>query len=208
MSSVFHYTDSVGLLGILKSKLLFAADYRYLNDISEGSMIRDPIVEIFEAEIAALAPKLHEHGLLESINAPHRQLAERFYQSIVNALDAATPIFVLSFCHHTNEKHIQHGLLSQWRGYAGSAGFAIEFDEARLCELIGIEMNTFAHVLMKSDSVHYENYKEQVDPDYYRGVAAELIRRRYEPRDVSHITGRLGHNQMDTMMIKPVGARF
>jgi hypothetical protein len=40
MASVFHYTDGAGLLGILSSKSLFATDYRYLNDVSEGSMIR------------------------------------------------------------------------------------------------------------------------------------------------------------------------
>ncbi len=42
MSSVFHYTDSAGLLGILSSKSLFATDYRYLNDVSEGSMNSGP----------------------------------------------------------------------------------------------------------------------------------------------------------------------
>src|SRR5262249_37150111 len=104
MASVFHYTDSAGLLGILSSRSLFATHYRYLNDISEGSLIRELILPILENEIIEI-----------------------------------------NFCLHTEENTIKHGLLSQWRGYAGSAGFAIEFDEPELCELIRVENDTYAY---------------------------------------------------------------
>src|SRR5262245_41210025 len=106
MPSVFHYTDSAGLLGILKSKSLFATHYRYRNDISEGSLIRDLIVPVFEAEIADIIPKLREIGQLkgfyESVGeSGHRLQAEGYYKSLVNSLDATTSPFVLSFCRHT-----------------------------------------------------------------------------------------------------------
>src|SRR5579859_4672858 len=39
MSSIFHYTDTAGAVGILISKSLFASDIRYLNDSSEGALI-------------------------------------------------------------------------------------------------------------------------------------------------------------------------
>src|SRR5262249_12736264 len=119
MSSVFHYTDSAGLLGILSSRCLFATDYRYLNDISEGSMIRDRILSVFTAEIAELTPKLVKNGLLESscgVDArAYRLTAEEFYKSLLDSLHATSPLFVLSFCRHEERKTIQHGLLSQWR---------------------------------------------------------------------------------------------
>lgn len=204
MPSVFHYTHSAGLLGILQSKTLFATDYRYLNDVSEGSMIKEPIVKMFAAEIETLVPALANQGLLTSL-VGHRHLeefAEQFYQSIVHASDTATPIYVLSFCRHKSKKLIEHGLLSQWRGYAGSAGFAIEFDERKLCKLVEVENSTFGYVMMKSDRVQYKNYNRHVDPDVYRGVAGELIRRRLAPiRDVSDITGRMGREEMDGMMV-------
>jgi hypothetical protein len=155
MSSVFHYTDSAGLLGILSSKSVFATHYRYLNDVSEGGLIRDLILPILEDEIAEINPKLRERGLLKGFYETHgvrgnRLQAEGFYTSLVNSLDNTTPPFVLSFCRHTEDKTIKHGLLSQWRGYAGSAGFAIEFDEGELVELIKIECETFAYPWMKS----------------------------------------------------------
>ena len=206
MSSVFHYTDSTGLLGILSSKSLFATDYRYLNDVSEGSMIRDLMLPIFEAEIAEIMPKLAEKGLLRGFYEfhgarGHRLQAEGFYTSLVNSLDDTTPPFVLSFCRHTEEKTIKHGLLSQWRAYAGSAGFAIEFDEPEVVELIRVEHATFAYAMMKSDYVRYKGYDDLFDPNVYRGVAGELTRRMFEPRDVSEITGRIGVKEMDTVML-------
>ena len=56
MASIFHYTDTTGLLGILASRSLYATDYRYLNDATEGSMIQDLIVPILEGEIAQVMP--------------------------------------------------------------------------------------------------------------------------------------------------------
>jgi hypothetical protein len=195
MSSVFHYTDSTGLLGILSSKTLFATHYRYLNDVSEGSLIRDLILPILEDEIAEINPKLRERGLLKGFYETHgargnRLQAEGFYTSLVNSLDDTTPPFVLSFCRHTEEKTIKHGLLSQWRGYAGAAGFAIEFDEDELVELIKVECDTFAYPWIKSDYVRYKGYDDLFDREMYRGVAGELIRRVFDPRGISEITGR------------------
>jgi hypothetical protein len=108
---------------------------------------------------------------------------------------------VLSFCRHTEEKTIKHGLLSQWRGYAGSAGFAIEFDEDELVKLIKVENDTFAYPWMKSDYVRYKGYDDLFDPKVYRGVAGELTRRMFEPRDVSEITGRIALREMDQVML-------
>jgi hypothetical protein len=161
--SVFHYTDSAGLLGILSSKSLYATDYRYLNDVSEGSMIRELIVPIFVAEIEQIAPKLRQKGLFTEFYEFHgvsgyRLQAERFYNALVNALVETSPPFVLSFCQHTEKKHIEHGLLSQWRGYAGSPGFAIEFDETALCDLIAVEHATFGYAPMQSVFVRYRDH--------------------------------------------------
>ena len=101
-------------------------------------------------EIAEINLKLRERGLLRGFYEFHgvrgdRLQAEGFYTSLVSSLDNDTPLFVLSFCRHTEEKTIKHGLLSQRRAYAGSAGFAIEFDVDELDELMRVECDTFAY---------------------------------------------------------------
>lgn len=207
MPSIFHYTNSAGLLGILQTKCLFATDYRYLNDLSEGSMIRDLILPIFEREIEEIIKVLVEKELLRGFyeglgSRGNRLQAEGFYKSLVNSFNQTTPPCVLSFCRHSKPKTIEHGLLSQWRAYAGSVGFAIEFDETELLELLKVEHEKFVYPVMKSDYVRYTDYGELFDPNAYDGVAKELTRRTFERfggKDVSALTGRM---DLDPVMFK------
>lgn len=198
MSSVFHYTDSAGLLGILSSETLFATDYRYLNDTAEKGIIRDLLMPILETEVAEITPKLVQKGWLNKkfyeqhgLSA-HAVEAASMYRSIMTGTDNVTPLFVLSFCRHEEESDaFTHGLLSQWRGYAGSGGFAIEFDEHLLDELLKAEGDAYA-ALLKSDDVRYDEYESLFDKSLYKGVAGELTRIIFEEAgvDVSEVTGR------------------
>jgi len=81
VSPVFHYTDAVGLVGILSSKSLYATDYRYLNDSSEATSIRKHILPIFQSDVSRIMPQLMQKGLLN----------ERYYQELgtrANELEA------------------------------------------------------------------------------------------------------------------------
>jgi hypothetical protein len=71
MASIFHYTDATGLAGILRSELLFASDYRFLNDTTEVGIIRDLALPVFEAEIAESIPKLIERKWLKGFYEFH-----------------------------------------------------------------------------------------------------------------------------------------
>ena len=199
MGSVFHYTDTAGLLGILSSETLFATDYRYLNDVAETGVIRDLIMPILESEIAEITPKLIDRGWLdegfytELGTAGHRMQAESMYRALVRATDNVSPIFVVSFCRHDKgTPEFEHGLLSQWRGYAATGGFAIEFDEEKLNSLLQAEADECAYVTLKSDDVRYTNYNNLFDPSVYKGVAGEMIRDLFTDRgiDTSEVTGR------------------
>jgi hypothetical protein len=58
MSSIFHYTDADGLLGILSTNSLYATHYKYPNDITEAATVRELLLPILESEIAVITPKL------------------------------------------------------------------------------------------------------------------------------------------------------
>ena len=199
MASVFHYTDAAGLLGILGSESLFATDYRYLNDVAEKGVVRNLLMPILESEVAEITPKLIQKGWLDKkfyeqhgLSA-HAGEAASMYRSIMTGTDNVTPLFVLSFCRHEEGSHaFAHGLLSQWRGYAGSGGFAIEFEEQQLGSLMKAENEKYAYVLLKSDDVLYEKYETLFDKDLYKGVAGELTRIIFEEAgiDISAVTGR------------------
>lgn len=199
MPSVFHYTDARGLLGILSSESLFATDYRYLNDLTEGTVIRNLLMPIFEAEVAQITPKLVQRGWLKKGFydqhgvSGHRLQAEKVYSSLARPIDNIAPFFVLSFCRHEHgSEAFGHGLLSQWRGYADRGGFAIEFDEQELDQLMKSEVEEYAYAGMKSDDVRYGKFDELFDPKIYAGVAGEMTRSLFDDQhiDVTEVTGR------------------
>jgi hypothetical protein len=196
MASIFHYTDAVGLKGILLSETLFATDYRFLNDTSEVGIIRDLVLPVLEAEIAEITPKLVKKSLLKGFYefhgmSGHRLQAEGFFRTLLRLINDISPLFVLSFCKHdVGSKEFEHGLLSQWRGYGEAGGFAVEFDEAGMDELLKVEIEKFAYVGFKADDVLYDKYERLFVPDDFKGLAGEMIRRIFEPRDVSEVTGR------------------
>jgi len=196
LASIFHYTDAVGLSGILQSDSLFASDYRFLNDASEMRIVRDLLLPVFETEIAELMPRLIQKGWVKGFyefhgQSGHRLQAEGFFKTLIRLLNEVSPLFVLSFCRHDEgTEEFTHGLLSQWRGYGNAGGFAIEFDEIRIDELLKAEMERFAYAGWKSAEVIYEDYNKLFRIEDFKGVAGEMIRRMFEPRDVSEITGK------------------
>jgi hypothetical protein len=197
MTPIFHYTNAAGLLGILKSKALWATHYRYLNDTSEAAVIRSLILPILEEETAKIMPKLAERGLLKGYYEFHggradALLAEGQYKSLVRVIDEVSPFYVLSFCkHQSRTPDFRHGLLSQWRGYGESGGFAIEFDEQQLDNLLQSETSEFAYAFIKTGDVLYKNHKGIFDRNKFTGLASELIRRIFESQqDISELTGQ------------------
>lgn len=54
--SLFHYTTSDGLLGILGSGTLFASHYSFLNDTSEGNLLRGLLLPLLEKETRTFVP--------------------------------------------------------------------------------------------------------------------------------------------------------
>jgi len=205
MSSFFHYTDAAGLIGIVSSDSLYATDYRYLNDSTEGGLIRNYIMPIFEAEDATISRELVKQGFLRSNyyeelgNRANQLEAESQYRSLVKGFDNVSPFFVVSFCRHAaNSYEYQHGLLSQWRAYADSAGFAIEFDETELDKQAALELKNFAYVGYRSDDVVYEAHDKKFIAEDYKGVAGEMVRLVFESvgKDVSKVTGRKNANEV------------
>src|SRR3984893_6027565 len=154
---------------------------------------------ILEAEIAEITPKLIEKKWLQESfytefgAAGHRMQAESMYRAVIRATDNVTPLFVLSFCKHEEASQaFEHGLLSQWRAYSASGGFAIEFDEEKLDLLLKEESERYAYASLRSNEVLYENYNALFDPTSYKGVAGEMIWDLFTDRgiDATEVTGR------------------
>lgn len=115
----YHYTNGVGLKGILENQELWFTDYRYLNDPKEFSHGLD----IIDKVIQQVAPNAHEHARL--------------------ALDVVSELMLKklseSFQYYITSLSTDGDELGQWRSYADNGkGYAIGFSS----ELISIKKPT------------------------------------------------------------------
>ncbi len=110
--TLYHYTNFNGLMGIVRSGVLWASDIRYMNDSAElqhtADLIRDEVQRRSES------------------NCQHLELLQQFQQWVSNRINSGHMVFAASF--HTNGN-----LLSQWRGYSEvGKGVSLGFDLAHL----------------------------------------------------------------------------
>jgi Protein of unknown function (DUF2971) len=204
--SIFHYTDARGLIGIVKSGGIFATDYRYLNDFTEGGEIKNLLLPILEQETTRITARLVEEKLLsadfykEHGEQSHRFHAEGMYRALTSTANNMSPVYVSSFCRHDQgTEAFEHGLLSQWRGYSIGGGFAIEFDEQGIDNLAKQEAGKYAVVGFKTEDVLYDRFERAFDVRDYEGLAGAMIVQIFQGRDISHIAGTM---DIDTTIVR------
>ena len=109
-----HYTSQNGLIGILKSKAMYATDAAYLNDSQEV---------------------IYAINLAKEYFKNHHTKDPRFITEVAKILEKADghagslPVYVASFSEEPD-------LLSQWRGYCPNGpGFALSLSADRMMTL-------------------------------------------------------------------------
>lgn len=107
--TLYHYTDTEGLLGIVRDRCIWATHARYLNDSSE--------LDYVEEVLARCASRLVGQFSSGPAQRLAMSLADRSY-----GIDFLGSIFVSSFSEEPD-------VLSQWRAYSGDGGgYAIGLD--------------------------------------------------------------------------------
>ena len=114
---VYHYTNDVGLRGILESGRIWLTDIFSLNDPSALRHGLSRVVEILKQK-AAIGP-------------PECKLFAKQFGSLDEALHRSAHYFVCSFSEAGDD-------LGQWRAYADNGqGYALGFDTRALEEAFG-----------------------------------------------------------------------
>jgi len=107
---LFHYTGAAAIRGILQSGRVWASGAQYMNDWME-------VVYGYDIIMNGL------RDLVDKSRVPKRSRA--VFTDVLRLMESPDSPFVdayfAAFCEKGN-------LLSQWRAYAGTQGFAIEFD--------------------------------------------------------------------------------
>lgn len=124
---LYHYTTSAGLLGILSSRALWTSNVLFLNDAEELLHASEGTVAAMSAKADELKARL-DRGEPEFPNRPLLAIMEGIIMRLKQLQEGGRlwgEVYVTCFCEDGD-------LLSQWRGYAGSDGYALGFDVALL----------------------------------------------------------------------------
>ncbi|MGZ8159782.1 MAG: DUF2971 domain-containing protein [Methylobacter sp.] len=128
-SSLFHYTDANGLLGIFDKHKLWATHTAFLNDETETSHIKHQFEEIYHELIDQAEP---DDSAKSNINHPLWIYRDFLHRLSYNTLRTKPDhhVYAVSFCGNND-------LLSQWQGYGNNgAGYAIGFDTDQFKQLL------------------------------------------------------------------------
>ena len=134
--AVFHYTSAEGLFGILSSGRLWSTAHVATNDESEFTYGQGVLVSTLEASRAAGNMNECVDTALPVLDLHFDDATTRFEEDLVFVVDHFVTMYLTSFCRARSQNDYLDGLLSQWRSYAGTAGYAIEFSRSKLQDWI------------------------------------------------------------------------
>jgi hypothetical protein len=118
---VYHYTHATGLLGIVQSGTLWATDAEFMNDAQELRFGRGEMHSALSSAADKLSPPGTDRGGPDDTRATiMRSAADHLDPGGLFLRKEAHAAYLVCFC-ETGD------LLSQWRAYGSSGGFAVGF---------------------------------------------------------------------------------
>lgn len=178
---IYHYTDVFGLFGVLESQQIYATHFGYLNDPLELNYAKNKFEQHIGRAVSDysrneglsinLEKTRRELGLTSSITdedallALYQKEAVAFSNSVFDTWMKYCDVFVSSFSRHLTKNVSDVGLLSQWRAYGKTGGYALEFDGKKLSELGTVEFDNHCYSYLRPGDVSYGEIKKRANFD-------------------------------------------
>lgn len=206
---IFHYTSISALRGILGTNTLWATRATHLNDSSEMKVlwprVGKPILECYEQELNRFRQRHpdfevgmhHMGGVSQIARFDAKTMVDDWRSRLLDEGARPSPMtpFVASFTNHNvgsprDAYHRNHGMLSQWRAYAGNEGVMIVFDRREITRLVQKERELSEHWLCRISDVVYDEADmdpEEHFPEPFRLVRAFVRGWIHENENVEHL---------------------
>jgi hypothetical protein len=181
---LYHYTKPVGFESIVGSQTLWCSHYREMLDTDELRLMRELLP-------GAVAPRMD--AIVEKLNRKARRLwnasgrGAKTARDLVNSLYGATfdgraiysalDAYLFSFSTHTEDTAFdrEHGIQSQWDGYAGPEGYCLVFDISEVARMLGREMDARYWARLTLEPVRYTDRPvEDIFPELVNASADTL----------------------------------
>lgn len=168
---LYHYTTQAGLIGILRSKSIWATHFQYLNDTSEGQIVSNAILDEISSRSDS-SDAFHKLGLAGNApkNTAESSRDDVLTQGFVAAVWATSQnAFVTSFSERGDS-------LSQWRAYSGqSVGYSLGFRPDHL-RSIGLQFLTGrSDIFSRSDPLGRCKYYDKRTEDSLKSQVRQSV---------------------------------
>jgi len=171
-----HYTGLDGLRGIVTNNTLWATHFSHLNDSSEVTTLKVPMIDELLSQTnildsaAQYSNRRSRHGA--SLNSYVKKEVSIFVEAMFDTAFRKTEVteplaeaYIFSLCAHSpyQSYEAQNGLLSQWRAYGRAERFCIVFDTAKLIDLLDREFASHSWVYLRLAEVLYASKSLNID---------------------------------------------
>jgi hypothetical protein len=181
---LFHYTKPAAFESIANSNALWASHYADMADQKEVLLLRDQLPAAVAPRFEEIVAPLNRHSRrLFKASGGGKGVAKKLVESLYDATFlsktgfTALDAFLVSFSTHADDGEFEreHGLLSQWEGYAGPDGFCLVFDTSVMAQHLGQEMDSQYWVRLTLDPVRYADAPiEELFPELVNAEADTL----------------------------------
>jgi len=163
---LFHYTSEVGLQGILQNKCLWATDVFISNDHSEIILGE----RLFKRDLQEWANlnKRNEDDLKFLVNGPSEMSKGVFFACFST---------VRNYNENDREFILDHGLLSQWRGYGS---YAIKFKKDALLKTLKEWKQKDGDPLLIANLDEEVKYLSESKADYRKFKEDDLLKQKID----------------------------
>ena len=136
-NAVFHYTNSEGLIGIIKSNRLWSTAKHCTNDSSEFKYALGTVMyELIFHEISSKFKNKKDCAITASNLSGKltNLLLDGLFEKFLNFITCFTAVSDKDKEEDKLKNSYDNGVLSQWRGYGKDGGYAIEFYKKEIAE--------------------------------------------------------------------------
>ncbi len=172
-AELMHYTNGVGLFGMLNSNSVWCTHYEFLNDIAEFSVG----VDLYRSWVRPLLNKIgcdletrsvDFRSAIETICKSEGMAKQALFETeglavvdaVINTYKKMSPSYICSFCKPADGRERNNGLLSMWRGYGATGGYGLVFDCEGLTNLMECELTRYSHSALQIGDVCYSETPE------------------------------------------------
>lgn len=159
-----HYTNELGLYGIVRSQALWATDFLSLNDQTEVVYALSALYEEAATQAWSQIPSnlRHQSLSMDRVKSEISTIVTQLKQQTCES-DGYGSLYIVSFARGKNDDENERGILSLWDRYTRNEGYCVQFDLDNIRSLVEHEDRHHSYAWIELAEVKYGIDRQESD---------------------------------------------